>query len=68
MDAEEVFWCGPLAVHESIPMTQDCARQFVRVSMPNDAPWYDGYTVNPVGVKPTGPIHESRDEFMRFRP
>lgn len=68
MGAGEVYWCGPLAVHESLTMTADCARQFVRVSMPSDAPWYEGYTVNPLGIQPTGPIHAARRHFMEYRP
>ena len=68
MEAGEVYWCGPLAVHESTPILDDCARQFVRVSMPSDAPWYEGYSVNPMGIQPTGPIHAPRAEFMGFRP
>lgn len=37
-------------------MKEDCERTFVRLSMPNDAPWYNGYTKNPKGIKPTGVI------------
>jgi hypothetical protein len=68
MQAGEVYWCGPTAVHESLPMKVDVRRQFVRLSMPSDAPWYDGYTRNPLGVEPTGPIHPARSEFMAYRP
>lgn len=68
MQAGEVYWCGPTAVHESIPMAKDACRQFVRLSMPSDAPWYEGYTRNPTGVEPTGPIHPVRAEFMAYAP
>lgn len=54
--ASEVYWVDGLCVHESVPQTRAVDRQFVRLSMPSDAPWFDGYTVNPLGVKPTGRI------------
>lgn len=66
MVAGVVYGCGALTVHKSIPMVKDTPRQFVRLSMPSDAPWYEGYTVNPLGVKPTGPIHDRR-AFMDYR-
>lgn len=68
MLAGQAYFCSPLAVHESVPMVRDTKRQFVRISMPSDAPWYDGYTVNPLGVLPEGPIHPARTEQMMFRP
>jgi hypothetical protein len=52
----EVWWLSGLCVHESIPMETETKRQFVRLSMPSTGPWFDGYTVNPMGVLPTGPI------------
>jgi len=55
-----VYWCDGLCVHESIPMIKDTQRQFVRLSMPSSAPWFEGYTENPLGVKPTGPILAKR--------
>jgi len=67
MEANNVYAFGSLGVHESLPMTKDTQRQFVRLSMPNDCPWYEGYTPNPLGIKPTGPIHSARNEFMAFR-
>lgn len=51
-----VYWLGALCVHESTPQPSPVRRQFVRLSMPSTAPWYDGYTENPLGVKPTGQI------------
>jgi len=54
-------------VHESLLMPERTKRQFVRLSMPSEAPWYEGYTQNPTGVAPTGPIHPARSEFMSFR-
>lgn len=67
MQPGQVYWCGPLTVHESIPAKEPVKRQFVRLSMPSTAPWYEGYTENPLGIKPTGPIHPRRSEFMEFR-
>ena len=66
--ADKVFWCGPLAVHKAIPMRHDRKRSLVRLSMPSDCPWYEGYTRNPLGVEPTGPVHPARTEFMAYRP
>jgi len=50
------YWCNSACVHESLPMDKDTCRTFVRLSMPCKAPWYRGYTKNPKGVEPTGPI------------
>lgn len=51
-----VYWVDGMCVHESVPMVRETNRQFVRLSMPSDGPWFEGYTENPLGVKPTGPI------------
>jgi hypothetical protein len=59
------YWCNAGCVHESMEMGFDTPRQFVRLSMPNTAPWYQGYTRNPKGVEPTGPIISMR---AMFRP
>jgi hypothetical protein len=67
LDSNQAYWLGPMTVHEVFPMRETTQRQFVRISMPSDAPWYQGYTENPTGVKPTGPIHPARTEFMQFR-
>ncbi len=56
------------AIHESIRMPSRVRRQFVRLSLPSEAPWYEGYTSNPLGIKPEGPIHPARAAFMGFRP
>lgn len=58
-----IYLCNPLCVHESIEQTTEVRRQFVRLSMPSNAPWFDGYTPNPLGVIPTGPIWPRR-QFM----
>lgn len=33
----------------------------------SDCPWYEGYTENPLGVRPTGSIHHGREEFLAYR-
>lgn len=63
----EVWWFDGLCVHESRPMLGTVDRQFVRVSLPSQAPWFEGYTVNETGVLPTGPILPRRDAFMGDR-
>ena len=64
----QVYHCGPLTIHEAVPMRVDTQRSFVRLSMPSDAPWFEGYTPNPLGVKPTGPILPRREAQMGYRP
>lgn len=59
----EVWWLDGLCVHESMPMSRDTKRAFVRLSSPTTAPWFDGYTENPLGVQPDGPVLPRR-EFM----
>lgn len=54
------YWCGPLAVHQAVPVQRACRRQFLRVSMPSKAPWHEGYTRNPLGIKPSGPVLPAR--------
>lgn len=61
--ANVVYQLSGLCVHESIPQSEAVDRQFVRLSMPSNSPWFEGYTVNPKGVLPTGPIL-SRREYM----
>lgn len=53
---EAVYWVDAYCVHESIPQVKQVARQFVRLSLPSTAAWFEGYTENPLGIKPTGPI------------
>ena len=61
--ANEVFWVDGLCVHESVPMSQNTPRQFVRLSLPSDGPWFEGYTENPLGIKPSAEILPRR-QFM----
>jgi len=58
-----LYWVDGLCVHESVPMKEDTKRQFVRLSLPSNGAWFEGYTENPVGVKPTGPILPARTEY-----
>lgn len=57
------YWLDGLCVHESILQHVDTKRQFVRLSLPSMGPWFEGYTENPLGVLPTGPILPRR-KFM----
>ncbi len=59
--ANTVYWVDALCVHESMEMERDTKRQFVRLSLPSTAPWFEGYTENPLGILPTGDILERRD-------
>jgi len=61
------YWMNPLCVHESLPMSTSTPRTFVRLSTHSTAPWFEGYTENPLGIEPTGPIL-SRREFMNTTP
>tara|TARA_B100001778_G_scaffold330827_1_gene333970 strand:- start:1997 stop:2680 length:684 start_codon:yes stop_codon:yes gene_type:complete len=58
------YWCNPLCVHESLPVLIDTPRQFIRISLPSTAPWFKGYTENPDGVPPTGPVLPERTKYM----
>lgn len=58
-----VYWVDGACVHESLPVAEQIKRQFVRLSMPNNGPWFEGYTENPTGVLPTGKILPPR-QFM----
>jgi hypothetical protein len=61
-EAGQVYWVDGLCVHESLPLSQTTNRQFVRLSMPSTAPWFKGYSENPLGIKPTGPILSRRKQ------
>lgn len=63
-EAGEVYWVDGACVHESLPVIEETKRQFVRLSMPNNGPWFEGYTENPEGIMPTGEILPRRDKFM----
>lgn len=59
------YWVHGLCVHESLPFETPVDRQFVRLSLPSTAPWFEGYTENPLGVRPTGPILPTRPFMSR---
>lgn len=63
-EANQVYWVDGACVHESLPVEEDTQRQFVRLSMPNNGPWFDGYTENPTGILPSGEILSKRSLFM----
>ena len=52
----DAYWADGLCVHESHAPIKDTYRQFVRISMPSNSPWFVGYTENPLGIKPNGEI------------
>jgi hypothetical protein len=56
LSANTIYWCGPLCVHESMAASVAMRRQLIRLSMPSDAAWFEGYSRNPLGIEPTGPI------------
>lgn len=57
--AGEVIWADGLCVHESLPVKEDCKRQFIRISLPNNGPWFADYTLNRK-VQPNGEILPAR--------
>lgn len=58
----EPAWIGPLTLHEAVPAKRGRLRRFCRISMPSAAPWFEGYSVNPFGIQPTGPVLARRSE------
>lgn len=63
-EAGAVYWVDGACIHESLPVDEDTPRQFVRLSMPSNGPWFEGYTENPEGVLPSNEILPRRDQFM----
>lgn len=51
-EAAQVYWVDGACVHESMPVERDTDRQFVRLSMPSNGPWFANYTPNPEGIMP----------------
>ena len=43
-ESGEVYWVDGACVHESLPVQEKTKRQFVRLSMPSNGPWFEGYT------------------------
>ena len=66
LEPNRLYGLSPLAVHQSIALDKDIYRQFIRVSMPSDAPWFKNYTPSPYGILPEGPIRPARKE-MGYR-
>lgn len=64
-DAGHIYWVDGACVHESMPVTKETKRQFVRLSMPSNGPWFEGYTENPAGTLPSNDILPRRDKFMK---
>lgn len=60
----EIYWLDGACVHESMPVTEFTKRQFVRLSMPSNGPWFEGYSQNPFGILPSSEILPSRTQFM----
>lgn len=56
----DVIWADGLCVHQSFAPTVETKRQFIRISLPNNSPWFVGYTENPLGIKPSGEILDIR--------
>lgn len=63
-EAGQIYWVDGACVHESLPVDKDTDRQFLRLSMPSNGPWFKGYTENPEGIKPSNDILQERKEFM----
>lgn len=59
------YWVDGGCVHRSTTQKAGTKRQFVRLSMPNNGAWFEGYTKNPIGIEPTGKILSARTEFMK---
>lgn len=69
LDANRIYWLNPMCVHAATEMPEETPRQLLRLSMPSNAPWFDEYTPNPLGVQPGGPIiKNARASYMNFRP
>lgn len=59
-EAGHIYWVDGACVHESLPATETTKRQFVRLSMPSNGPWFEGYTENPTGIMPSNDILPQR--------
>ena len=64
LQKNKVYWLGGLCVHESMPMKEDTKRTLIRLTMPNDNPWFDGFTLNSKGIKHEGIMLPMRTQFM----
>lgn len=60
-EAGHIYWVDGACVHESLPVAEKTRRQFVRLSMPSNGPWFEGYTENPAGIMPSNDILPRRE-------
>jgi len=60
LEPKTVYWVDGMCVHESMPIDKDINRQFIRLSLPSGGPWFEGYTENPLGIKPSAEILPTR--------
>jgi hypothetical protein len=52
-----LYWITDKTPHESLPLSEDTYRQWIRVVSPDIGGWYDEHnTRNPLGVEPNAPI------------
>jgi len=63
-EPNKIYWLDGACVHESLPVKEKTKRQFIRLSMPSNGPWFEGYTKNPKGVLPAGEVLPKRTKFM----
>ena len=63
-----VYWVDGACIHQSMPVAEETARQFVRLSMPSSGPWFEGYTVNPCGVLPSADVLPRRSQMDWRKP
>ena len=59
-DSNQIYWVDGACIHTSLPVEKATQRQFVRLSMPSNGPWFENYTPNPTGVKPSNETLSSR--------
>ncbi len=63
---EHIYWVDGACIHESLPVLQPTERQFVRLSLPSNGPWFEGYTPSPAGILPSGPILPDRPQMKEM--
>ena len=64
LKANTVYRLDGLCIHESLPVVEDTQRQFIRLSLPSNGPWFEGYTKNPYGILPSDEILPERTQYM----
>lgn len=63
-EPSRIYWVDGACIHESLPVKERIKRQFVRLSMPSNGPWFEGYTENPTGILPSAETLPVRTTFM----